>query len=147
MTAAPVPPTARAFRTLPLLVLLATPALAQNGPGLGNLRYPQSDHLESIARIGGVRIPLMIVHGERDRVIPPEFGRELRVVRFQVELAVLGEHEAVDRQIPGTDPLAVIFHLGATVVGFDGVSVQIEYHSVFCRLFGRFCPAGRSRAV
>ena len=35
------------------------------------------DRFDSRARIGRVSSPIMIIHGERDRVIPPRFGRRL----------------------------------------------------------------------
>lgn len=35
------------------------------------------DRFDSEAKIGRVRIPLLVVHGERDRVVPVRFGRAL----------------------------------------------------------------------
>ncbi len=35
------------------------------------------DRFDSRARIGQVSAPIMIIHGERDRVVPPRFGRGL----------------------------------------------------------------------
>ena len=55
------------------------------------------------------------------------FG-ESAVVRLEVELAVLGENESVDGDVACADPLAVVLHLGAAIVGLDGVGVQVEDH-------------------
>jgi hypothetical protein len=50
----PPSPTARAARAAFVACALAlSPALAQNGPGLGNLSYPQGDHMKKIAGVGG----------------------------------------------------------------------------------------------
>ena len=35
------------------------------------------DRFDALSRIGGVRVPIMILHGERDRVVPIRFGRAL----------------------------------------------------------------------
>ena len=48
------------------------------------------------------------------------------VVGLEVELAVLRQHEPVDGDVARVDPLAVVLHLGASVVGLDGVGVQVE---------------------
>jgi fermentation-respiration switch protein FrsA (DUF1100 family) len=35
------------------------------------------DRFDSLSRIGGVKAPLLVLHGERDRVVPIRFGRAL----------------------------------------------------------------------
>ena len=35
------------------------------------------DRFDSLSKIGGIGAPLLVLHGERDRVVPVEFGREL----------------------------------------------------------------------
>jgi hypothetical protein len=35
------------------------------------------DRFDSLAKIGKVRAPILILHGERDRVVPIRFGRAL----------------------------------------------------------------------
>ncbi len=35
------------------------------------------DKFDSLSKIGGIGAPLLVLHGERDRVVPVEFGREL----------------------------------------------------------------------
>jgi fermentation-respiration switch protein FrsA (DUF1100 family) len=41
------------------------------------VRWLLHDRFESKAKIGQIHIPVLVVHGERDTVIPVEFGREL----------------------------------------------------------------------
>jgi fermentation-respiration switch protein FrsA (DUF1100 family) len=36
-----------------------------------------TDRFESLARIGAVTEPLLVMHGDRDYVIPQRFGRQL----------------------------------------------------------------------
>ena len=57
-------------------------------------------------------------------MLAPEGG----VVRFTIELAMLGQHESINGEIACADPLTIVFHLRPTVVGLDGVSVQIQDH-------------------
>ena len=35
------------------------------------------DRFDSVAKIKDIGAPLLVVHGERDRVVPTRFGREL----------------------------------------------------------------------
>jgi fermentation-respiration switch protein FrsA (DUF1100 family) len=35
------------------------------------------DKYDSAAKVGAVTAPLLVVHGERDAIIPPRFGRRL----------------------------------------------------------------------
>lgn len=35
------------------------------------------DRFDSAAKIASVRAPVLVIHGERDRVVPPRFGRKL----------------------------------------------------------------------
>ena len=60
-----------------------------------------------------------------------EFLREFAVVGFRVELPVLGQHEPVDRNFTRTNPLAVVAHFCASIVGFDRMGVQIEDHAAW----------------
>lgn len=53
-------------------------------PDIGAMRFPWApvrllmrDRFDSLAKIGRIRAPLLIVHGERDRTIPIRFGRRL----------------------------------------------------------------------
>ena len=39
--------------------------------------YLVRDRFDSLSKIGEIDAPLLVLHGERDRVIPVEFGREL----------------------------------------------------------------------
>jgi len=41
------------------------------------IRYLIRDRFDSLAKIGRVRAPLLIVHGERDSIVTPAFGRRL----------------------------------------------------------------------
>ncbi len=41
------------------------------------LRLVLQDQFRNLDRIGNVRVPLLIVHGERDAVIPPSHGRRI----------------------------------------------------------------------
>ncbi len=45
------------------------------------------------------------------------------VVGFVIELAMFGEYETIDRDVPGLYPLAVILHFGAAVIRFNGMRV------------------------
>jgi uncharacterized protein len=36
-----------------------------------------ADRFDSLAKIGGVKAPILVLHGERDRVVPIRFGRAL----------------------------------------------------------------------
>ncbi len=60
-----------------------------------------------------------------------EFLREFAVVGLRVELPVFGQHETVDRNFARTNPLAVVAHFRASIVGFDRVGVQIEDHAAW----------------
>ena len=40
-------------------------------------RYLVRDRFDSVAKIKDIGAPLLVVHGERDRVVPTRFGREL----------------------------------------------------------------------
>lgn len=40
-------------------------------------RWLVRDRFDSTAKIAGIRIPVLIVHGERDRTVPVKFGRRL----------------------------------------------------------------------
>src|SRR5215218_1236496 len=51
------------------------------------------------------------------------------VVALGVELAVLGEHDAVERQLLALDPLAVVVDLRPSVVGHHRVGVEVEDHA------------------
>jgi len=42
-------------------------------------RYLVLDRYDSLSKIGGIRAPLLIVHGEKDRTVPIKFGKELLV--------------------------------------------------------------------
>lgn len=35
------------------------------------------DHFDSVKKIGGIALPILLIHGERDRVVPVKFGRKL----------------------------------------------------------------------
>jgi fermentation-respiration switch protein FrsA (DUF1100 family) len=35
------------------------------------------DRFDSLARIGQVKAPILVLHGERDRIVPARFGRAL----------------------------------------------------------------------
>ncbi len=40
-------------------------------------RWLIKDHFDSAAKIGGVKAPVLIIHGDRDRTIPVKFGKML----------------------------------------------------------------------
>ena len=48
---------------------------------------------------------------------------QVRVVRFVVELTMFGQHKAVNGDVLSTDPLTVVLHFGAAIIGFDGVGM------------------------
>lgn len=73
---------------------------------VARLSYPlipvsllMKDQFRPDARVGGITVPTLVLHGERDRVVPIEFGERLysaigapkRFVRF-----ANGEHEGLD---------------------------------------------------
>ncbi len=41
------------------------------------VRWLMKDRFESLARIDGVREPLLVMHGDADQVIPQAFGKQL----------------------------------------------------------------------
>ena len=43
-----------------------------------------------------------------------------------IKLAVLGENEAVDRDLALANPLTVVRYFGPAVIGFYGVGVQVK---------------------
>ena len=43
---------------------------------------------------------------------------------------MLGQHKSINRDIPGPYPLTVIFHLGPTIVGLNGMCVQIQKQDI-----------------
>jgi fermentation-respiration switch protein FrsA (DUF1100 family) len=51
--------------------------LAQHHYWYAPSRWLVRDRFDSISRIGNVAAPLLVLHGERDTVIPPKFGRKL----------------------------------------------------------------------
>jgi len=54
------------------------------------------DRFDSLARIGDVRAPILVLHGERDRVVPVSFGRALFDAAPEPKefwVAPEGEHE------------------------------------------------------
>lgn len=53
-------------------------------PAVGKLQYPwlpvhrlARDRYESLAKIGRIRAPMLILHGEDDDLVPADFGRQL----------------------------------------------------------------------
>ncbi len=50
-------------------------------------------------------------------------GRQLAVVGVVVKLSMFREHEAVNRDIAGFDPLAVVLNFRASIVRFYGVGM------------------------
>jgi hypothetical protein len=52
-------------------------AVAQSRYWMFPVRPLVRDKFDSLAKIGRLRCPLFVMHGERDRVIPVRFGREL----------------------------------------------------------------------
>jgi fermentation-respiration switch protein FrsA (DUF1100 family) len=64
------------------------------------VRWLMKDQFRSDARIGAVRAPLLVLHGERDAIVPIAFGERLfslagepkRFVRFPE-----GQHEGLDQ--------------------------------------------------
>ena len=62
-------------------------------PGIGHLLTIE---LDNVGKIGRVRCPVLILHGELDRVIPIEQGREVHQAARQatfVTLADIGHNE------------------------------------------------------
>ena len=53
------------------------------------VRWLIKDKFNSMARIGAVRVPLLVVHGARDQVIPNTFGRRLFAAANQPKTLVL----------------------------------------------------------
>ena len=58
------------------------------------------------------------------------FQGECGIVRLKVMLTKLVQHKTVYGYVFGTYPLAIILNFRSTVVGFDRVSMQIQYHEV-----------------
>jgi fermentation-respiration switch protein FrsA (DUF1100 family) len=52
-------------------------AVAQSRYWMFPVRHLVLDKFDSLSKIGRVRCPVFIMHGERDGVIPIRFGREL----------------------------------------------------------------------
>ncbi len=52
-------------------------AVAQGRYWMFPVRYLVLDKFNSLSKIGRVRCPVFIMHGERDRIIPIRYGREL----------------------------------------------------------------------
>ena len=62
------------------------------------------------------------------------FGGQLRVVGVEVELSVLGEHDAVNTEptlAEHVDPFEVLFDGGAGIVGGHGMAMQVEVGQKF----------------
>ncbi|MEX1206446.1 MAG: alpha/beta hydrolase [Dongiaceae bacterium] len=55
----------------------SVPALAQSKFPIFPTRWLVRDRLDSLARIGAVRAPVLVLHGEQDQVVPIRFGRTL----------------------------------------------------------------------
>lgn len=72
------------------------------------VRWLVKDRYESIAKIGRIRVPLLIVHGERDRIVPVRYARRLFEAAAQPKKAVflpraghndLSEHGATKAEL------------------------------------------------
>jgi len=73
------------------------------------VRYLLKDRYETAAVIGKVHIPLLILHGERDRVIPVAMGRELfRLANEPKRLATFPGASHSDIYIDGNPALDVV---------------------------------------
>lgn len=57
--------------------LTSVAAVAQSRYWMFPVRYLVRDKFDSLSKIGRLRCPLFVMHGERDRVIPIRFGRQL----------------------------------------------------------------------
>jgi fermentation-respiration switch protein FrsA (DUF1100 family) len=64
-------------------------------PDVGAKRFPfapvrtlMRDRFDSLSKIGGIRAPLLIVHGERDRTVPVRLGRRLFAAAVEPKRAV-----------------------------------------------------------
>ena len=54
---------------------------------------------------------------------------ERGVIGFKIKLPMLGQDDPVDGDVSGFDSLTVVLNFCATVVGFDGVRVQVDDHA------------------
>ncbi len=60
-------------------------------------RWLLRDRFDSAAKIAGIRMPLLIVHGKRDRTVPLKFGRRLYAAAAEPkEMRVLPEADHTD---------------------------------------------------
>jgi hypothetical protein len=68
-------------------------------------RWLVRDRFNSIAKIGRVTVPLLVVHGERDTVVPVRFGRALLAAANQPKEGVFipqgGHNNLYDFGVPG----------------------------------------------
>ena len=73
-------------------------------------RWLVRDKFDSLARIGAVRAPILIMQGARDRIVPPEMGRRLmRAATAPVELWVAPEAGHNDLAYAGATEAAADF--------------------------------------
>jgi fermentation-respiration switch protein FrsA (DUF1100 family) len=73
------------------------------------VRFLLVDRYETDRYIGQVRAPLLIVHGERDRVVPVAMGRELaRMAHEPKRLVVLPRAGHADIYVDGNDAMAAV---------------------------------------
>jgi fermentation-respiration switch protein FrsA (DUF1100 family) len=67
------------------------------------------DRYETDRYIGQVRVPLLILHGERDRVVPVAMGRELaRIANEPKRLVVFPRAGHADIYVDGNDAMAAV---------------------------------------
>lgn len=57
--------------------MTSVPAVAQTRYPIFPARWLVLDRFDSLSKIGTVKMPLLLLHGEQDRVVPVRFGRAL----------------------------------------------------------------------
>src|SRR5207244_11402434 len=84
--------------------------VAQNHYPFVPAKWLLKDRFETLAHIGAVRAPILVLQGSRDRVVPPEFGRRLYDAApepKEIWIAPEGGHE--DLRTFGAIDIAIAF--------------------------------------
>ena len=111
------------------------------------VRLLMKDQFRSDERIGKVKVPLLILHGAFDRVVPMAFGERLlalanepkRLVRFP-----RGGHNDLDSQGAQAVVREFLSESGATGISCGGGGIQFKPPGCCdCGVFGCNCGGGR----
>jgi hypothetical protein len=91
------------------------------------VRWLLKDRFEAVARIGHVGTPVLIVHGDRDWIVPIRFGRRLYEAAVEPKRARWirgGGHEDLDRHGISANTFAFLADHGLGAGACDGGSRQ-----------------------